>query len=200
MAGRRRKRRAVREAGRRRDDEEREKENTARLRGDASPRQARSVTPRPEAGRSRLRRWLRRGRQDGQTADGGPAGGGKKEAAGGRSEQGQRPSGAIRRRTADAPEGLWRVKASGAFSADARRPPPGGRRKRSPAPAGRATTGAAQRRPCQARRSAGRGRRGAERGTGSSRRDSFAGAAGAGTASPTTPGPGTYREPRQRRA
>jgi len=38
---------------------------------------------------------------------------------------------------------------------------------------------------------AGRGRRGAERGRGSSRRDSFAGAAGAGRASPTTPGPGS---------
>ena len=78
--GQARQRRAVREAGRRRDDGEREKESTAK-----------SVTPRPDVS-AVVPKGLWRDKQDGQTADGGQAGGGKKEAAGGQSEQGQRPS------------------------------------------------------------------------------------------------------------
>jgi len=61
--------------------------------------------------------------QDGMTADGGPAGGGKKEAAGGKI--GAREA-AIR---SEPPPSVR------AFSPDARRPPPGGRRKRSTRPA-----------------------------------------------------------------
>ena len=115
-------------AGRRRvsgvpkaDSIQRMKESKARLRADASPRQARSVTRRPDV-------------QDGMTADGGPAGGGKREAAGGRSEQGKR---AI---SARPPPSVR------AFSPDARRPPPGGRRKRRHAASVPSTSGAAQRR------------------------------------------------------
>ena len=147
IAGRRRKRRAVREAGRRRDDEEREKESPARLRADASPRQARSVTPEagpdfapafaePPARQARLRRASVRTARPPKAA---------RVAAGGCSEQGKRAT------SARPPPSVR------AFSPDARRPPPGGRRKRSPAPAGRAQAARPSAAPCQARRPAGRG-------------------------------------------
>ena len=87
-----------------------------------------------EAGRSRLRRWLRRGRQDGLTADGGPAGGGKEEAAGG--NFGAKGASDQRQTAAERP------------GVQPGRPPTAPRRtaEAQPRPSGASTSGAAQRR------------------------------------------------------
>ena len=115
-------RRAVREAGRMRVGGEREKESPARLRADASPRQAKSVT-------------TKAGREDGQTAEGGKRGGGRmfgaREAAirskpppsvRASSPDARRPPPGGRRKRSPAPAGRAQAARPSAAPCQARRP------------------------------------------------------------------------------